>query len=123
MDGVSLRYVRDVSELGKPDLIFLPGTKNTMDDLVWMRESGMETAVLRCSGDGIPVVGICGGYQMLGDALEDPDMWSMAEPMRGHGPLTHKDRIFPGEDPDPDSGPYQKRGAAFGICRKRSAGL
>ena len=58
MDGVSLRYVRDVSELGKPDLIFLPGTKNTMDDLVWMRESGMETAVLRCSGDGIPVVGI-----------------------------------------------------------------
>mgnify|MGYP000820949834 CR=1 FL=1 len=90
MDGVSLRYVRDVSELGKPDLIFLPGTKNTMDDLVWMRESGMETAVLRCSGDGIPVVGICGGYQMLGDALEDPDNVEHGGTMRGMGLLDTK---------------------------------
>ena len=93
MDGVSLRYVRDVSELGKPDLIFLPGTKNTMDDLVWMRESGMETAVLRCSGDGIPVVGICGGYQMLGDALEDPDNVEHGGTMRGMG-LLHTKTVF-----------------------------
>lgn len=108
MEGVSLRYVRDVSELGRPDLIFLPGTKNTMDDLAWLRESGMETAVLRCSGDGIPVVGICGGYQMLGDLLEDPDNVEHGGTMPGHGPVTHEDCILPGEDPDPDSGPRQK---------------
>ena len=93
MEGVSLRYVRDVSELGRPDLIFLPGTKNTMDDLAWLRESGMETAVLRCSGDGIPVVGICGGYQMLGDLLEDPDNVEHGGTMRGMG-LLHTKTVF-----------------------------
>ena len=45
MPGVSLRYVREVSELGEPDMILLPGTKNTMEDLLWMRQSGMEAAV------------------------------------------------------------------------------
>ena len=73
MEGVSLRYVGSTEELGVPDLIFLPGTKNTMDDLAWLRESGLEAAVLRCSAQKIPVVGICGGYQMLGELLEDPD--------------------------------------------------
>ena len=75
MEGVSLRYVRDVSELGRPDLIFLPGTKNTMDDLAWLRESGMETAVLRCSGDGIPAVIRCWAI-----FWRIRTMWSTAEP-------------------------------------------
>lgn len=69
---VGLRYVRDVDRLGQPDLILLPGTKNTMADLKWMRHNGLEAAVLRHAAEGKPVGGICGGYQMLGETLADP---------------------------------------------------
>ena len=93
MDGVSLRYVGSAGELGTPDLIFLPGTKNTMDDLAWLRESGMETAVLRCAEQKVPVVGICGGYQMLGELLEDPDGVEHGGSMRGMG-LLHTKTVF-----------------------------
>lgn len=72
--GVELRYVERVSQLGNPDLILLPGTKNTISDLVWLRESGLEPAILRKTEfDHVPVIGICGGYQMLGEQLSDPD--------------------------------------------------
>lgn len=87
MEGVSLRYAGTAEELGTPDLIFLPGTKNTMDDLTWLRESGMEAVILRCAGQKIPVVGICGGYQMLGELLEDPDGVEHGGSMRGMGLL------------------------------------
>ncbi|MEG0764756.1 MAG: cobyric acid synthase [Pseudoflavonifractor sp.] len=70
---VSLRYVGSVRELGHPDLIFLPGTKNTMEDLRWLRQSGLEAAVLKHAAAGGAVVGICGGYQMLGKTLSDPE--------------------------------------------------
>ena len=72
IDGVSLRYVQHVSELKNPDMIILPGTKNTMEDLLWMRENGLEAAVLKAAAAGCIVFGICGGYQMLGDTLSDP---------------------------------------------------
>ncbi len=72
IDGVSLRYVGSFGELGNPDLILLPGTKNTMSDLQWMRQSGLEAAVLKHAAQGKPVFGICGGYQMLGTTLSDP---------------------------------------------------
>ncbi|MCD8148696.1 MAG: cobyric acid synthase [Clostridiales bacterium] len=71
MDNVSLRYVTSVRELGSPDMIFLPGSKNTMGDLKWMRQNGLEAAIKKRAGD-IPVFGICGGYQMLGNTLSDP---------------------------------------------------
>ena len=69
---VSVRYVSSVTELHHPDLIFLPGSKNTMGDLKWMRESGLEAAVKKLAEE-IPVFGICGGYQMLGNWIFDPD--------------------------------------------------
>ena len=69
---VRLRQVRTREEWGNPDLVILPGTKNTMDDLRWLRESGLEAAVLRLSAAGTPVLGVCGGYQMLGEQLCDP---------------------------------------------------
>ena len=69
---VSVRYVTKPSELGEPDVILLPGTKNTIQDLLWLRESGLEAAVLRLSAAGTPVLGVCGGYQMLGEQLCDP---------------------------------------------------
>lgn len=70
--GVTLRYVKSVSELKNPDLIILPGTKNTMEDLLWMRQNGLEAAVLKHASENKPVFGVCGGYQMLGMELSDP---------------------------------------------------
>jgi adenosylcobyric acid synthase len=73
-EGVLLRYVERVDQLGTPDLILLPGTKSTMADLKWLRESGLEPQILRLNEErNIPVIGICGGYQMLGQWLRDPE--------------------------------------------------
>ena len=60
-----------VRELQHPDLIFLPGSKNTMGDLKWMRQNGIEAAIKQRSEE-VPVFGICGGYQMLGFEIRDP---------------------------------------------------
>lgn len=72
-EALGVRYVSDAASLGLPDMILLPGTKNTMGDLLWMRQNGLEAAVKRCAAAGVPVLGICGGYQMLGRTLSDPD--------------------------------------------------
>jgi len=72
ISGVSVRYVNSVSAFGDPDLVILPGTKNTMGDLRWLRESGLEAVVKKAAAAGKPVIGICGGYQMLGETLSDP---------------------------------------------------
>lgn len=71
MGGVSLRYISALKELGEPDMILLPGTKNTIGDLKWLRSSGLEAAILKRAGRGVPVFGICGGYQMLGRSIRD----------------------------------------------------
>ncbi|MBO5452326.1 MAG: cobyric acid synthase [Lachnospiraceae bacterium] len=68
---VSVRYVSSVSELHQPDMVILPGSKNTMGDLKWMRQNGLEAEVKKLAED-IPVFGICGGYQMLGEQIADP---------------------------------------------------
>ncbi len=72
-EDVSVRYTAKYTELGTPDLLLLPGTKNTISDMRWLRESGMETAVKRLVSTGTPLFGICGGYQMLGNRITDPD--------------------------------------------------
>lgn len=72
--GVSLRYVEKAEGLGEPDLLILPGTKNTMADLSWLRQTGLEEAIGRLvAGERTHIIGICGGYQMLGSRLQDPD--------------------------------------------------
>ncbi len=70
--GVSLRYVKNLFELGDPDLIIIPGTKSTISDLKWLRQSGLEAEILKQSSRGTPVFGICGGLQMLGRSISDP---------------------------------------------------
>lgn len=87
IDGVSLRYVQRAGQLGVPDLILLPGTKNTMDDMRWLRESGMETAILKAADRKVPVIGICGGFQLLGKTLKDPYGVEHGGEMRGLGLL------------------------------------
>lgn len=70
---VSVRYVARPEHLGRPDLIILPGSKNTIEDLLRIRRVGLEEAVLQRAKDGTPVVGICGGFQMMGRLVEDPE--------------------------------------------------
>ncbi|MBO5293500.1 MAG: cobyric acid synthase [Lachnospiraceae bacterium] len=86
MQEVSVRYVDSVGELHRPDLILLPGSKNTMGDLKWMRQTGLENAVKKFAQQ-IPVFGICGGYQMLGEWISDPDGVEEGGSLRGMGLL------------------------------------
>lgn len=96
MEGVSLRYVGNVSDLKNPDMIILPGTKSTMEDLRWLRQSGLEAAVLKAAAAGKVIFGICGGYQMLGESLSDPQGVEGGGTMRGMG-LLPMETVFAGE--------------------------
>lgn len=70
---VNLRYVINKQELGWPDLVIIPGSKNTIEDLIHLKQSGLAGDILHLARKGIPVIGICGGFQMLGNELFDPD--------------------------------------------------
>ena len=72
LEEVTLRYVEHPGQLKRPDMILLPGTKNTIQDLLWMRQNGLEAKILQHAGRGGLVFGICGGYQMLGKEISDP---------------------------------------------------
>jgi adenosylcobyric acid synthase len=71
--GVTLRYVRSAGELGTPDVVILPGTKNTLGDAAWLMESGIGGQVCELQKRGVRIIGICGGYQMLGHHIDNPD--------------------------------------------------
>ena len=70
---VNLFYTNNVSDIQQADIIILPGTKSTLDDLLELRRNGCAQAIQRAHRDGRMVIGICGGYQMLGQTIEDPD--------------------------------------------------
>ena len=78
---LGVRYVQRARELGRPDLVILPGTKNTMEDLLWLRQNGLEAAALKLAHAGTPILGVCGGYQMLGQTLDDPQGTESGRPM------------------------------------------
>ena len=78
-----VRYVTAPAALGNPDLIILPGTKNTLSDLLWLRSSGLEGTVLRLVERGAALIGICGGFQMLGCRLDDPHGVELGGSLRG----------------------------------------
>jgi adenosylcobyric acid synthase len=69
--GVVVRFVREPAQLADADLVVLPGTRATVSDLAWMRARGLDVAVERHAAAGRPVLGICGGYQMLGSSIID----------------------------------------------------
>ncbi|HUX47276.1 MAG TPA: cobyric acid synthase CobQ, partial [Desulfosporosinus sp.] len=85
---VSVRYVTEVTNLGKPDLVILPGSKNTLADLRFLHESGLGTQIQKLCEHEVPLIGICGGYQMMGRSVTDPlHSESELEEMTGLGIL------------------------------------
>jgi len=82
-NNVGLRYVSSVKELGEPDMIIIPGTKNTIEDLKWLRQTGLELRIKRHANEGKALFGICGGYQMLGEKIYDPDNVESGGEIRG----------------------------------------
>lgn len=72
-DDISVRYENRPGRIGKPDMLIIPGTKNTAGDLKWLKTSGIAEAIINLAAEEVPVFGICGGYQMLGRNISDPD--------------------------------------------------
>ncbi len=72
-EGVRVEWVEEPASLDAARVVVLPGSKNTLADLAWLRASGMAEAVLAARQRGALIVGICGGFQMLGNSLSDPD--------------------------------------------------
>ena len=97
-ENVSVRYVERPDQLHQPDMILLPGTKSTIADLLWLRQSGLEVGILKEAARGCVIFGICGGYQMLGTSISDPQGVEAAgiTQVKGLG-LLDMDTVFQGE--------------------------
>ena len=93
-ENVSVRYVTRPQELEGADMIILPGSKNTVGDLKWMRQNGIEAMIKKMS-QSVPVFGICGGFQMLGESIEDPDGVEEGGMVAGAGLLPVKTVLRP----------------------------
>ncbi|MCC7103623.1 MAG: cobyric acid synthase [Chloroflexi bacterium] len=72
--GAHVRWVDRPDRLGRPDLVVLPGSKNTMSDLLFLEQSGLGGATVEAADRGVPLLGLCGGYQMLGEWVQDPGL-------------------------------------------------
>ncbi len=108
-ESVSVRYIERPDQLHQPDMILLPGTKSTIADLLWLRQSGLEAAICQQAARGCIVFGICGGYQMLGTSIRDPlgvEAAGVTE-VKGMG-LLPIDTVFQGEKVQ------QQTGGVFG---------
>jgi adenosylcobyric acid synthase len=88
-----VRYVSNVRQLKNPDLIIIPGTKNTIGDLKWLKETGLENKILKLASNGTPIFGVCGGFQMLCKTLKDPYNLEYGGEIKGLG-LINADVVF-----------------------------
>lgn len=91
--GVGVAYADKPDQLEGADMIIVPGTKATLADLKWLRESGMEAKILKQHAAGTPVFGICGGFQMMGRTVSDPENTEGGGSLRGLG-LLPVDTVF-----------------------------
>ncbi len=89
-------YINKADEVGSPDLLIIPGTKNTLADLAFLKEKGIDRAILRARDQGSMIAGICGGFQMLGTKLLDPEgVESQIGELEGLGLLHVETTFFP----------------------------
>jgi adenosylcobyric acid synthase len=70
--GCNLKYVNKAAEVGRPDMIMLPGTKSTIHDMLFLKEQGLDSVIRNLAEQGVPIIGICGGFQLLGRTIRDP---------------------------------------------------
>ncbi|MFC9389900.1 cobyric acid synthase [Streptomyces venezuelae] len=94
--GVVVRFVDRAEELVDADLVVVPGTRGTVRALAWLRERGLADALVRRAAEGRPVLGICGGFQVLGEHIED-EVESKAGAVDGLGLLPVRVRFAPGK--------------------------
>ncbi|MCW1821960.1 MULTISPECIES: cobyric acid synthase [Mycolicibacterium] len=85
--GVVVRWVADAADLAGADLVVIPGSKATVSDLGWLRQRGLADAILEHAAQGRPVLGVCGGFQMLCRRIDDTVESSSPEPVEGLGLL------------------------------------
>ena len=116
--GVAVRYVRRQQELGSPDPIIVPGTKTTVSDLQYLRDAGLASSLVALVGDGTPIIGICGGFQMLGRWLLDPEgVESCQERMAGLGLLPVVTSFSPRKETHQVSGQVSGEGGLLRLAR------
>lgn len=111
--GVSVRYVTKPEQLGNPDLIVIPGTKSTISDMMWLRSCGLEAALKKASSAGTLIFGICGGYQLLGDVVSDPENTEGGGSVRGMELLRAKTVFTPEKRRSRTSGKFAQIDGAF----------
>lgn len=119
-EGVSVKYVSKISQLGEPDFIIIPGTKSTIADMKWLRESGFETAIKKCASKEIPVFGICGGYQILGEKISDPDFSEGGGSIDGMGLLKCRTVFSKEKTRRQTSGHFSEIGGIFSCLSQKS---
>jgi adenosylcobyric acid synthase len=86
--NVEVRFVTSAADLRAADLVVVPGSRSTVADLEWLRERGLADALTRRAREGRPILGLCGGFQLLGTSIEDPDgVESTVSAVRGLGLL------------------------------------
>ncbi|MGO5051561.1 cobyric acid synthase [Lachnospiraceae bacterium LCP25S3_G4] len=113
MEEVSVRYITAAGEFGNPDMVILPGTKNTMEDLLWLRQSGIEAKILQHAQKEGPIIGICGGYQMLGQSIYDPQEIEYQGTLKGMGLLPIHTTFYPEKTRTRVHGAIRKIGGIF----------
>ena len=111
--GVSVRYAAKPEQLGKPDLIVIPGTKSTISDMMWLRSCGLEAALKKAASAGTLIFGICGGYQLLGDVVSDPENTEGGGSVRGMELLRAKTVFTPEKRRSRTSGKFAQIEGAF----------
>ncbi|MBR2188990.1 MAG: cobyric acid synthase CobQ, partial [Eubacterium sp.] len=89
LPDVSVRYISSPDQLGDPDMILLPGSKDTLGDLAWLWESGVAGAILQKAAQGTVIFGLCGGFQILGRTISDPEGVERQGTSEGLGLLPH----------------------------------
>ncbi len=119
--GVAVRFTRSPADVARADLVVLPGTRATVEDLARLRADGLDVALAERARRAAPILGVCGGYQMLGERIED-EVESRRGEVRGLGLLPgRRPRFAPREDPAPPRRPRARLDGAQASAATRSA--